>query len=203
MRNYLFLVFSLLMITEICLAQEIKNDSLTNKNPTATDTTFIKSDGDVIDIESYSKRFDPRKALLFSAVFPGAGQFYNKKYWKMPLVYGGFGFLIYVANFYHTENLKFREELFGLINDTTGALVSPSGYTEDQLRTLVDKTRRERDFFIILNGLWYLLQMVDAQVDAHLKEFDINPKMQVRIEPLMENSAWTGRNTGIALKIRF
>ncbi len=202
MRSYLFLVFSFLMITEICQAQEIKKDSLTNETPTATDTTFIKSDSDVIDIESYSKRFDPRKALLFSAVFPGAGQFYNKKYWKMPLVYGGFGFLIYVANFYHTENLKFREELFGLINDT-GALVSPSGYTEDQLRTLVDKTRRERDFFIILNGLWYILQMVDAQVDAHLKEFDINPKMQVRIEPLMENSAWTGRNTGIALKIRF
>lgn len=201
MRNFLFLAFLFLVTTEVCLSQEIKNDSLANKTP--TDTTFVKSDGNVVDIESYSKRFDPRKALLFSAVFPGAGQFYNKKYWKMPIVYGGFGFLIYVANFYHTENLKFREELFGLINDTTGALVSPSGYTEDQLRTLVDKTRRERDFFIILNGIWYFLQMVDAQVDAHLKEFDINPKMQVRIEPLMENSAWTGRNTGIALKIRF
>ncbi len=203
MRNFLFLAFSFLVTTEVCLSQEIKNDSLANKKPTTTDTTFIKNDGDVIDIESYSKRFDPRKALLFSAVFPGAGQFYTKKYWKMPIVYGGFGFLIYVANFYHNENLKFRDELFGLINDTTGALVSPSGYTEDQLRTLVDKTRRERDFFIILNGIWYFLQMVDAQVDAHLKEFDINPKMQVRIEPLMENSAWTGRNTGIALKIRF
>jgi hypothetical protein len=190
-------------MSEICLSQEIKNDSLANKKPATTDTTFIKSDGNVVEIESYSKRFDPRKALLFSAVFPGAGQFYNKKYWKMPIIYGGFGFLIYVANFYHTENLKFREELFGLINDTTGALVSPSGYTEDQLRTLVDKTRRERDFFIILNGIWYFLQRVDAQVDAHLKEFDINPKMQVRIEPLMENSAWTGRQTGIALKIRF
>lgn len=203
MRIFLFLAFSFLLMTEVCLSQEVKKDSLTNSKPTPTDTTFIKSDSDVIDIESYSKRFDPRKALLFSAVFPGAGQFYNKKYWKMPLVYGGFGFLIYVANFYHTENLKYREELFGLINDPSGATVGPSGYTEDQLRTLVDKTRRERDFFIILNGIWYFLQMVDAQVDAHLKEFDINPKMQVRIEPLMENSAWTGRNTGIALKIRF
>lgn len=202
MRLFLFLAFSLVLMTHVCLSQEIKSDSLAKK-PVPTDTTFIKSDGNVIDIESYSKRFDPRKALLFSAVFPGAGQFYNKKYWKMPLVYGGFGFLIYVANFYHTENQKFRSELFYMINDTSGATTSPSGYTEDQLRTLVDKTRRERDFFIILNGIWYFLQMVDAHVDAHLKEFDINPKMQVRIEPMMENSAWTGRNTGIALKIRF
>jgi hypothetical protein len=190
-------------MTEVCYAQEVKKDSIANQQAAPTDTTFIKGDNKVVEIQSYSKRFDPRKALLYSAVFPGSGQFYNKKYWKLPIVYGGFGFLIYVANFYHTENLKYRKELFGLINDTSGATTSPSGYTEDQLRTLVDQTRRERDFFIILNGLWYFLQMVDAQVDAHLKEFDINPKMQVRIEPMLENSAWTGRNTGIALKIRF
>ena len=203
MRSLFFLALLLLVTAVFCRSQEIKNDSLASQKPTATDTTFIKNDGQVIEIESYSKRFDPRKALLYSAVFPGSGQFYNKKYWKIPLVYGGFGFLLYVANFYHTENLKFRSELFGLINDTDGTSLSPSGYTEDQLRTLVDQTRRERDFFIIMNGLWYVLQLVDAQVDAHLKEFDINPKMQVRIEPLLENSAWTGRNTGIALKIKF
>ena len=81
--------------------------------------------------------------------------------------------------------------------------LSPSGYTEDQLRTLIDRSRRERDFFLILNGFWYILQMVDAHVDAHLKEFDLNPKMQVRLEPMLDNSALTGRNTGVALKIRF
>ena len=77
MRLFLFLTFSFLLLTEVCLSQEVKNDSLANEKPTPTDTTFIKNDGDVIDIESYSKRFDPRKALLFSAVLPGAGQFYN------------------------------------------------------------------------------------------------------------------------------
>jgi len=184
------------LLCQVSFAQEIRNDDIT------PDTTFIKGDGNVIDIESYSTRFDPRKALLFSAVLPGAGQFYNKKYWKMPLVYGGFGFLIYVANFYHTLNQKYREELFGVINDGGGGY-SPSGYTEDQLRTLVDRTRRERDFFIILNGLWYMLQMVDAHVDAHLKEFDLNPKMQVRLEPMFQNSMMTGKNTGISLIIRF
>ncbi len=203
MRVFLFLGLILLMTAEVCVSQEIKNDTLSNNKTQPTDTTFIKSDEEVIEIESYSKRFDPRKALLFSAVFPGAGQFYNKKYWKMPIVYGGFGFLIYVANFYHQENLKYRDELFGLMNDSSSGGLSPSGLNEDQLRNVVDQSRRERDFFIIMNGLWYILQMVDAQVDAHLKEFDINPKMQVRIEPMIENSAMTGRNSGIALKIRF
>ena len=121
----------------------------------------------------------------------------------MPLVYGGFIGLLSVVNFYHKENLKFRDQLFDLINDTPASGLSPDGLTKDQLRTIVDKTRRERDFYIIMNGLFYLLQMVDAHVDAHLKEFDINPKMQVKLEPMMENSMMTGRNTGIALKIKF
>ena len=202
MRGSFFLALLLLVTAEFCLAQEIKKDSLTTKkNP--SDTSFISGDKQIVEIESYAKRYDPRKALMFSAVFPGAGQFYNKKYWKMPLVYGGFIGLLSVVNFYHKENFKFRDQLFDLINDTPASGLSPDGLTKDQLRTIVDKTRRERDFYIIMNGLFYLLQMVDAHVDAHLKEFDINPKMQVKLEPMMENSMMTGRNTGIALKIKF
>jgi hypothetical protein len=196
MRISLFLVLLGLLTAKICIAQEI--DSLINHKKEAPDTTFIKSDGEVIEIESASKRYDPRKALLYSAVFPGAGQFYNRKYWKMPIVYGGFAFLIYVANFYHEQNLQYRADLFGLINGT-----SNSTLTESQLRSIVDQSRRERDFFIILNGLWYILQMVDAHVDAHLKEFDLNPKMQVRIEPMMDNSMLTGLTSGISLKLKF
>lgn len=151
-------------------------------------------------IESYAKRFDPRKATLYAAVMPGLGQVYNKKYWKVPLVYGGFGFLIYVVDVYQDQYLLFRKDLFYVIN--TGN-PSETGYTEDQLRTLVSRSRRERDYFIILTGIWYLLQMVDAQVDAHLKEFDLNPKLQVRIEPIMENSLLTGRSSGFSVKLRF
>lgn len=202
MRGSFFLALLLSVTAEFCLAQEIKKDSLTTKKNPA-DTSFISGDKQIVKIESYAKRYDPQKALMFSAVLPGAGQFYNKKYWKMPLVYGGFIGLLYVVNFYHKENLKYRDQLFDLINDTPASGLSPDGYTKDQLRTLVDQTRRERDFFVIMTGLFYLLQMVDAHVDAHLKEFDINPKMQVRLEPMMENSMMTGRNTGIALKIKF
>jgi hypothetical protein len=119
-------------------------------------------------------------------------------------VYGGFGVLISIASFYQNSYLSYREDFYVLINDPNNPTLSPEyGLTEDQLRNVINRARRERDFFLILSGFWYMFQMVDAHVDAHLKEFDVNPKMQVRIEPMIENSMLTGRNTGIALKIRF
>ncbi len=153
----------------------------------------------VITIESYSKRFDPRKALLFAAVFPGAGQAYNNSYWKLPIVYGGFAGGIYVIDFYQGEYRKYVNQLYDLLNDPT----LKSSYTEAQLRTLIDSNRRQRDRFCALMGLWYILQMVDAHVDAHLKEFDLNPQLQVRLEPSMERNSFLGRSTGFSLKIRF
>ncbi len=91
-----------------------------------------------------------------------------------------------------------------LLNDPSlNGGVSPDNLTTDQLRTVIDRTRRERDFFIILTGFFYILQMVDAHVDAHLKEFDLNPKLQITLEPTMENNLMIGRNTGLALKLRF
>jgi Family of unknown function (DUF5683) len=200
MRIVVILVV-MLLTAQVALAQETKADSLRNTQP--TDTTFIKSDAQVVPIESYAKKFDPRKAMMYSAVFPGAGQAYNKKYWKMPLVYGGFAVLLSFTSFYNERYQLYREDLFILLNDPTDPSLSPLGYSEETLRNAINSYRRERDFFLILNGFWYILQMVDAHVDAHLKEFDLNPKMQVRLEPMLDNSALTGRNTGVALKIRF
>jgi len=196
------LVGILLFSIHFCSAQEIKNDTIPRGNLA---DTLAQDSRPVETIESYAKRYDPRKAMLYAAVMPGAGQFYNKKYWKMPLVYGGFTGFVYGINFYQDNYLRFKEELFGLINDPTsnGASLSPSLLTEEQLRTLVDRTRRERDFLIILTGFFYILQMVDAHVDSHLKEFDLNPKLQVRIEPMIENDLLVGRNTGVAVRIRF
>jgi len=162
-----------------------------------------KSKPDTVDLTSYSTQSDPKKALLYAAVIPGLGQIYNKKYWKLPLVYGGFIGLGYGLNFYQTGYTKYRGELFDLLDDGSNGSLSESGFTEDQLRTIVDRYRRERDFFIILMAGMYLLQMVDAHVDAHLKEFDLNPNLHVRLEPVWENDMVLGQNKGIALKFRF
>jgi hypothetical protein len=169
------------------------------------DSVFLPMQ-DTVAIKAYAKRFSPRKAILYAAILPGLGQAYNKKYWKLPLVYGGFFFIGYYMNLYNDLYTEYKGYLFyNLEHDLSGDNdVNPDiEWTTGQLRTQVDRIRRERDFMIILMGGMYLLQMVDAHVDAHLKEFDLNPKLQVSIEPALDSSPWTGRTTGVALVLRF
>jgi hypothetical protein len=156
---------------------------------------------DTVEIASYAARYDPKKAALYAAVLPGLGQIYNKKYWKLPLVYGGFIGFGYGISFYQKGYTKYKSELFDILE--TDAPLSTSGYTEDQLRSIVDKYRRERDFFMILMAGMYLLQIIDAHVDAHLKEFDLNPNLHVRVQPTMETDRLMGRSTGFSIKLRF
>ena len=186
----------------------------------AQDTTAVQDDAvivetvdtldqetpDTVSIKSYAERFDPRKAILYAAVLPGLGQVYNKKYWKLPLVYGGFIFIGYYIKTYNDLYTEYKGHLFyNLEHDLRDANdENPNvDLTTSQLRRIVDQSRRERDFMIILMGGMYILQMVDAHVDAHLKEFDLNPRLQVSIEPAMEHNVFTGRTTGFALVVKF
>lgn len=166
------------------------------------DTVFLKSD--TATIASYASRYDPRKALLFAAILPGLGQVYNKKYWKLPLVYGGFAGFGYGVSFYQRGYKEFKGALFDLLESGESTiLVRKQAWSEQSLRTVVDRYRRERDFFIILSAGMYLLQMIDAHVDAHLKEFDLNPNLHVRIQPTMNNDMLTGTTSGISLIVKF
>src|SRR5688572_18482127 len=153
------------------------------------DSLIVKSSKDTILIKSYATRYDPRKALLYAAVLPGLGQIYNKKYWKLPLVYGGFGALGYAIGFYQKGYKKYKSQLFDNINEAPNNenfLHPVSELSTGQLRTIVTSYRRQRDFWLIMAGAMYLLQIVDAHVDAHLKEFDVNPNLQVSLEPMIE-----------------
>lgn len=167
----------------------------------AEDTVMIVRRGKVITPEQYAARYVPRKALLYSAVFPGMGQVYNKKYWKLPLVYGGFYMLTYVAFQYNDLYNQYKEELFAVARDPK--YVPPSGYNEQQLRSVTEFYRRQRDFFLILDGMWYLLQLVDAHVDAHLREFDLNPQLKVSLGPSLQQHPLFGQASGVALTIKF
>jgi hypothetical protein len=167
--------------------------------------TVIVEKKDTLLTESYASRYNPRKALLYAAIVPGLGQIYNKKYWKLPLVYGGFISIGYGLNFYNDLYREYKAVLFtnlelgvGENEVRDGTRTTTRGY-----RVAVDRAKRERDFMIILMGGMYLLQIIDAHVDAHLKEFDVNPNLQVSIEPLLEQDSLVGRQTGVALIIRF
>jgi hypothetical protein len=200
MKSFLFGCL-LCGVSTISLSQVVKVDSTQQTKP---DTLITKGGRKVVTIETYSQRFNPRKAMLYSAVLPGMGQVYNKKYWKVPIVYGGFYLLISTVDFYNKAGNRFRNDLFDFLNGQTSAPGrSPAGFSEATLRSGIDQAQRQRDYFLIFTAFLYLLQMVDAHVDAHLKEFDLNPKLKVRVEPMMDNNYYTGTSTGIALKLRF
>jgi hypothetical protein len=185
-----------ILLMGLCLSATAQRDSV----------RVVEPKSDTVLITSYANRYDPRKAILYAAILPGLGQVYNKKYWKLPLVYGGIGATAYAINFYQEGYRTYRKELFYNLDNDLGAdtHINPNtGYTTGQLRTIVDRYRRERDFMIIIMMGVYILQMVDAHVDSHLKEFDLNPNLQVRIEPTFSNELLTGRMGGISLKFRF
>lgn len=193
----LLLLFSLIfrsLSQDSLMVVDQVDDSLRTE---AADTALLKT---------YAARYDPRKALLYAAIVPGLGQIYNKKYWKLPLVYGGFIALGYAVNFYQEGFIKYKKELYfnlenGYTEDTD---IRPDDvYTTANYRRIVDLYKRQRDFMMILLGGMYLIQMVDAHVDAHLKEFDLNPKLQVSIRPMAEQSAMIGNQTGFSIVFKF
>lgn len=166
------------------------------------DTIFIENQ-DTVLLKSYAKRYNPRKALLLAAIVPGLGQVYNKKYWKLPLVYGGFYLIGRQINFYNDIYTTYKFQLFTNLETSAPKSKVYPYYTTEQLRRIVDRSRRERDFMVILMGGMYLLQIIDAHVDAHLKEFDLNPNLRVSLEPTITQDALIGRQTGMALVFRF
>lgn len=201
MRYVHIILVIVLTITVVPLYGQRKNASKQN-----TDTLIVESQRrDTMLIKSYATRYSPRKALLYAAILPGLGQIYNKKYWKLPLVYGGFISIGYGMNFYQEIYTTYKGQLFENLELNIGenGLNPTSGYTTAQLRSIVDRSQRERDFMIILMGGMYLLQIIDAHVDAHLKEFDLNPNLQVSIQPTAEQNAMLGRQAGVSLIIKF
>ncbi|HEY5824390.1 MAG TPA: DUF5683 domain-containing protein [Cyclobacteriaceae bacterium] len=200
LRGLLIIIFTSLLLSSYAQEENaVMSDSVVTVVETAEQDTVST---DTVSIESYARRYNPRKALFFSAVVPGMGQVYNKRYWKVPIVYGGLILGAYVVNTYQIQYLQYKSELFSLLNNPVPP-ISESGYNQEQLRSIINKTRRQRDYFSILTAIWYMLQIMDAHVDAHLKEFDLNPQLQVKVEPMVESNELIGRNSGVSLKLKF
>ncbi len=194
------LVIGLLML--LPLGSLVAQDSVT----VVRDNSITKGQIDTIRIKSYAARYDPRKAIFYAAIVPGLGQVYTKKYWKLPLVYGGFIGIGYGFNFYQKGYTDFKAQLYyNLENGLSGPnqFNPDSQFTTQQIRIIIDRYREQRDLMIILFAGMYILQIVDAHVDTHLKEFDLNPNLKVSIEPMMSNDMLVGRQTGVSLILRF
>lgn len=158
---------------------------------------------------------DPAKVVWMAAIIPGYGQILNKKYWKLPLVYGGFvGFGYAIAwnsskynsyknayldiNKYNTGDENYKKQIDKDKSKVSFYQVLPKGYDvsryggyeayESKLKTAQDGYRRYRDLSIILTIGYYALTIVDAYVDAQLYDFDISPNLSMRIQPAVEHN---------------
>lgn len=124
----------------------------------------------------------PKKAT-YLALVPGLGQIYNKKYWKLPIVYAGFAVTGYLGFWYRGEYLKYNEAYLCKVNDPDCDNEIAIQYEADQILTASDYARRNMELSFIVMGAWYILQILDASVDAHLYYWEVNEDLSLRVEP--------------------
>ncbi len=152
----------------------------------ATDTLHTDSTASVIKKQG---RHSPLKAALFSAVLPGLGQAYNKHYWKIPIVYAGFGglgYALYISlqNFNgYRDAYRQQEAIVPNIYASYGGITDPASLKEYR-----DYYKKYVDISAIGIGVWYVLTIVDAAVDAHLYEWNMRDDLSVSWHPVMINS---------------
>ena len=142
----------------------------------------------------------PAKAAFYSAILPGLGQAYNKKYWKIPLVYGALATTIY----FYTRNNDFYHEFRGVYKDRLAGISNPRyDYLDDD--RLIEAQRfykRNRDLSLLLTVGFYVLNIIDANVDAHLGQFNVNDNLSIR-QDLYLDQRYMKPNFGLALNYKF
>ena len=160
-------------------------------------------------------RPNPTKATWYAIVFPGGGQIYNRKYWKLPLFYGGFAGCMYALNWNNTMYKDYAQAYRDLKDDNPNTnsyleLLPPNANIDmSRLETILknrkDRFRRYRDLSVIVFVGVYILSVIDAYVDAELSNFDITPDLSMRIEPTLINSNnyTTKQNNSVGLQCKF
>lgn len=207
-----FLFFLLLLTgTHLLLAQEpipqrVATDTV-NAKIIAADTVPASKKA-MSRYDSVSKAHSPKKAAIRSAILPGLGQIYNKKYWKLPIIYGIMGTSagIFIFNYknYKDTRFAFRVKYNMRANGTDSALYPQirdnlKPLSEESLRFYRNQYRRDIDYSALFFILLWGLNIVDAAVDAHLKAFDVSPDLGLRIKPGYSEMAGTN---GLSLVLR-
>lgn len=202
--RYFLLVIAFLLTARPVISQQkeklVTADSLT----TTTEITDSTKNG----VEKKIRVYNPKVAAIRSAILPGWGQIYNKKYWKLPLVYGALGtcagIFIYNLNNYKDTRFAYKAKYNASLPGATAAdsalllKIKPKlqRISIGSLKYYRDEFRRGLDYSVLFFLLAWGLNVVDATVDAHLKAFDVSPDLSFRIKA--GHSQMAGTN-GISL----
>lgn len=193
-----FAFYMLLSVTSF--AQETTID-VSKKDSTSVETKF-KITKDTINKHS------PRTAAIRSAILPGLGQIYNKKYWKLPIVYGALGTCagVFIFNLQWYQRTRFAYTTLATNNTADFSKVHPklqfliNRNDQSTLQYLRNQYRRDIDYSVLFFVLLWGLNVVDATVDAHLKSFDVSPDLSLQFKPGRSELAGTN-GLSVVLKI--
>jgi hypothetical protein len=177
--------------------REIPTDKLPVLSDTTqyNDTTIVKSSKGT-DTIVRKKVHSPKGATMRSLIIPGWGQVYNKKYWKVPLVYGAIGFPAYLY-FYNRKWYDRTKYALSIVANNRYEDIDSMNRVHPQLKALVDaqaqgslvnyrnEFRKSMDYSILFTLLMWGLNIVDATVDGHLRDFDVSEDLSLKIRPSM------------------
>lgn len=212
-KNLLFLSLALLCL-HVGLAQEEENKPK-KKIVKTQETDSIAEDFQEkgITFEEVRKKQEvnplaPSKAAFYSAVLPGLGQIYNKRYWKAPIVWGAIGTGIYVYSFnnteYHRARNAFKRRLAGFKDDEFYREDGTQIISDEALQEAQESTQRDRDLALVITIALYALNIIDANVDAHLKQYNVDDDLVIDFKPYLDFNPLTNRpNYGMALVVKF
>jgi hypothetical protein len=174
-RNKLFYIF-IFLIANSLFAQ--KSDTLTVVEENGL---IIKET--VLEKEPYNP-LAPAKAAFYSAVLPGLGQAYNKKYWKIPIIYAGIGAGIYFYSTNNKEYNRFRDaykrRLAGFTDDEFWGEEDTPIVSDERLIDAQKATQKDKNLSVVVTVAFYLLNIIDANVDAHLRQFNVSDDLSLK-----------------------
>lgn len=211
-KNLLFLFFALLFL-HIGYSQEKEETVKEEPQPQEVDSVAQNLEGEGITFEEVTKResvnpLAPSKAAFYSAVLPGLGQIYNKRYWKAPIVWGAIGTGIYVYSYNNTEYKRarnaFKRRLAGFTDDEFSREDGTPIISNEALQEAQENTQRDRDLALVITIALYALNIIDANVDAHLKQYNVDDNLAVDFQPYIDVNPVTNQpNYGMALVVKF
>ena len=180
---------------------QVNTDSL-NTITVQGDSLLISGDPEIEEvIDTLENR--PNTAALYSAALPGLGQAYNGKYWKIPIIYGGGLVIGYYINYNHQLYKQYRDGIYALIDEDDRTVPIYPELDKDDYQRQVDYWKRNRDLLFISAILVYVLNIVDAHVDAHMELFTVEDDISLKLEPSISQTAMQTNLIGLSLKLRF
>ena len=207
-------IYILLIVLALPTYAQLSNDSISLDSVQLTQK----------EIDRLFWKPDPMRAVWLGAILPGAGQIYNRSYWKLPIVYGGFMGCIYAITWTNNQYVGYKDAYRDIYYDIQNGTVSdspdksynailPEGYTiqsmggastyQSRLKEWQNTSRRNRDLSILVTVAVYALSLIDAYVDAQLFDFDISNDLSLNVTPQLYYDLHTQRTAEVKLAIQF